>query len=109
MPFRKTLNRKRNGRIRKPSQLINAARACSDNFTAVFPKINRNLRGKRYVKGASSERRQLRHHPLCENLDIIVSAIVGLLTVVYALVKRPFAEAMAAAEVLNGAWTIFID
>jgi hypothetical protein len=31
-----------------------------------------------------------------------------LLTVVYALVKRPFAEAMAAAKVLNVASTIFI-
>ncbi|WP_455272936.1 hypothetical protein [Rhizobium herbae] len=37
-----------------------------------------------------------------------MSAIVGLLTVVYALVKRPFAEAMAAAKVLNVASTNFI-
>jgi hypothetical protein len=35
---------------------------------------------------------------LGENLDIIVSAIVGLLTVLYALVRRRSAKAMRAAS-----------
>lgn len=38
---------------------------------------------------------------LGENLDIIVSAIVGLLTVLYALVKRPSAKAMEAAKEID--------
>ena len=38
---------------------------------------------------------------LGENLDIIVSAIVGLLTVLYALVKRPSAKAMSAAKEID--------
>lgn len=38
---------------------------------------------------------------LGENLDIIVSAIVGLLTVLYALVKRPSAKAMEAAKKID--------
>lgn len=38
---------------------------------------------------------------LGENLDIIVSAIVGLLTVLYSLVKRPSAKAMEAAKEID--------
>lgn len=38
---------------------------------------------------------------LGENLDIIVSAIVGLLTVLYALVKRPSAKAMEVAKEID--------
>lgn len=38
---------------------------------------------------------------LGENLDIIVSAIVGLLTVLYALMKRPSAKAMEAAKEID--------
>lgn len=38
---------------------------------------------------------------LGENLDIIVSAIVGLLTVLYALIKRPSAKAMEAAKEID--------
>lgn len=38
---------------------------------------------------------------LCENLDSIVLAIVGLVTVLYALVKRPSAKAMEAAKVID--------
>lgn len=38
---------------------------------------------------------------LGENLDILVSAIVGLLTVLYALVKRPSAKAMEAAKAID--------
>ncbi|MCV9960372.1 hypothetical protein OIU34_00535 [Pararhizobium sp. BT-229] len=38
---------------------------------------------------------------LTQNLDIIVSAIVGLLTVAYALVKRPSAKAMEAAKEID--------
>ena len=38
---------------------------------------------------------------LGENLDIIVSALVGLLTVVWALVKRPSAKAMEAAKEID--------
>jgi hypothetical protein len=38
---------------------------------------------------------------LGENLDIIVSALVGLLTVVWALAKRPSAKAMEAAKEID--------
>ncbi|KQY20214.1 hypothetical protein [Rhizobium sp. Root483D2] len=38
---------------------------------------------------------------LGENLDIIVSALVGLLTVVWAMVKRPSAKAMEAAKEID--------
>lgn len=38
---------------------------------------------------------------LGENLDVIVSAIVGLLTVLYALMKRPSAKAMEAAKEID--------
>lgn len=38
---------------------------------------------------------------LTQNVDIIVSAIVGLGTVVYALIKRPSEKAMDAAKAID--------
>ncbi|HTO32078.1 MAG TPA: hypothetical protein VL202_12990, partial [Pararhizobium sp.] len=38
---------------------------------------------------------------LTQNIDIIVSALVGLLTVAYALIKRPSAKALDAAKVID--------
>lgn len=72
------------------------------NITNSMPVIVRyaivSLMAARFTRGwLSPEHNAI----LGENLDIIVSAIVGLLTVLYALIKRPSAKAMEAAKAID--------
>ena len=72
------------------------------NFTNYMPVIVRyaivSLMAALFTRGwLSPEHNAI----LGENLDIIVSAIVGLLTVLYALIKRPSAKAMEAAKAID--------
>ena len=72
------------------------------NITNSMPVIVRyaivSLMAARFTRGwLSPEHNAI----LGENLDIIVSAIVGLLTVLYALIKRPSAKAIEAAKEID--------
>jgi hypothetical protein len=72
------------------------------NITSYIPVIVRyaivSLMAAMFTRGwISPEHNAI----LGENLDIIVSAFVGLLTLLYALIRRPSAKAMEAAKEID--------